>query len=97
MQNIENQHRITHFHVLSLLVYHTLCTYGRYFFDIALYFQLRGFMFIRQMDFIFDYCGAVFEWAIFPLTHTLTHTAKGADGNSGHKRGKEHLFSSGKC
>ena len=32
-------------------------------------------MFIRQMDFIFDYCGAVFEWAIFPLTHTLTHTA----------------------
>ena len=33
-------------------------------------------MFIRKMDFIFDYCGAVFEWAIFPLTHTLTHTAK---------------------
>lgn len=47
-------------------------------------------MFIRQMDFIFDYCGAVFEWAIFPLTHTLTHTAKRADGNSGNKRGKEH-------
>ena len=43
-----------------IVVYHTLCTYGRYFFDIALYFQLRGFMFIRQMDFIFDYCGAVF-------------------------------------
>ena len=27
----------------------------------------------------------------FPcLTHTLTHTAKGADGNSGNKRSKEY-------
>ena len=31
------------------------------------------------------------------LTHTLTHTAKGADGNSGNKRRKEHWFLSRKC
>ena len=31
------------------------------------------------------------------LTHTLTHTAKRADGNSGNKRGKEHWFPSRKC
>ena len=52
------QHCITHFHILLFLVYHTLCIYGRDFFDTVLYLQRSEVMLIWQKHFIFDSFGA---------------------------------------